>query len=144
MNKLRLAPCSVKDIAQARESSPLMHSIVSRLIKGGISAMIEDEDGTRVAAFGLYEEEALNGVFSVWLLPTPRFGALVRAPLLVRRALNEAIEELRPRRVQTTVEDRPELKRWIEWLGFAYEGRMRHAAPDGKDLLLYGRVGPWE
>ena len=45
-------------------------------------------------------------------------------------------------RIQATVDPGyPETIRWIEALGFEYEGRLRKYGPDKQDYLMYSRVG---
>src|SRR5690606_19986480 len=45
------------------------------------------------------------------------------------------------RRIQATVDaECHRAIRWIERLGFEFEGRLRSYGPDGRDHLIYGRV----
>ncbi len=58
-----------------------------------------------------------------------------------RQNLGEMIEKYDLRRVQAFCRaDRAEYRRFIEMMGFEYEGCLKRAASNGEDLLMYGRI----
>lgn len=64
-----------------------------------------------------------------------------RHMLWLHRAVLRFIETQRLRRLEATVvEGFPAGCRWVELLGFEFEGRMRAYGPDGETHLRYARV----
>jgi len=58
-----------------------------------------------------------------------------------RHTLEQIGEFWELRRIQAAVRaDRPEYRRFIEMLGFEYEGCLKKAAANGEDVLMYGRT----
>lgn len=53
------------------------------------------------------------------------------------RATRQFIAGLPHKRIDAPVADRPEAKRWAEWLGLRFDVRLADAAPGGGDLLIY-------
>lgn len=59
----------------------------------------------------------------------------------VKKILELYIEKLELKRVQATIRcGFPHLIKWIEMLGFQYEGTMRQFGIDGDDYMIYSRV----
>lgn len=59
----------------------------------------------------------------------------------VHKVVVRFLESCGIRRVEATVDvDFPAGNRWIEMLGFEYEGLMKAYRPDGADMNLYARV----
>jgi hypothetical protein len=59
----------------------------------------------------------------------------------IHQAVKRFIDQVDYRRLEAAIDvDFSEGKRWIEMLGFEYEGYMRAYRPDGADMLLYARV----
>ena len=61
--------------------------------------------------------------------------------LALHRNARKALEAATTRRVQADCDPAfAPARRWLELLGFQYEGIRRAYAPDGRDMALYARV----
>lgn len=98
------------------------------------------EDGQPIACWGM--QPHWEGVATVWSEFSER--ALTKYPVAlaknVRRHLNEHIKSLSLHRVQSMIPAEDKVTcRWIEWLGFHYEGRFEQYMK-GMDVLMYARI----
>ena len=63
------------------------------------------------------------------------------AILCIRKLMNQAIKELKLRRLQMIARtDFPKAQKLAKTLGFQCEGCMKNYLPDGSDCFLYARV----
>lgn len=59
----------------------------------------------------------------------------------VKAGLDASFHENKLVRVQATIDPQyPENVKWIEKLGFEYEGRLRRFGSEGQDMLMYARL----
>jgi RimJ/RimL family protein N-acetyltransferase len=59
----------------------------------------------------------------------------------IHKAVKRFLDQCDCKRIEATVDvDFHEGSRWIEMLGFEYEGLMRAYRPDGADMFLYAKV----
>jgi hypothetical protein len=101
-----------------------------------------DSDGTPLGAGGLVP--LWRGVVQGWVFASDQ---LRRRPLVlhraVRRGLAMAETGLGLHRIQITVhEDFAASRRWVERLGFRFEGRMPGYGPNRDTYLRYARTSP--
>lgn len=96
-----------------------------------------DVDQSIIGCGGLALEHP--GCSVAWTLLHPeRSGAHM---LALHRQARKALAAAPTRRVQADCDPEfPPARRWLELLGFQYEGIRRAYAPDGRDMALYARV----
>lgn len=59
----------------------------------------------------------------------------------IKAGITESFREHKLVRLQSTIDPQfPENIKWIETLGFEYEGRLRNYGPQGQDYLMYSRI----
>lgn len=121
--------------AQAREVShvPASYASVSRAPGTAVTARMGDRI---LLCGGVTTVDAERGV--LWaLLSVSASAHLVR----LHRGVERFLSVQRPRRLEATVEEGfgPGC-RWLELLGFEYEGRMRGYGMNGETHLRYARV----
>ncbi len=99
--------------------------------------VIEDEV---VACFGLTFDS--EGVYKIWAIISDEARGHGRLMIkFMRSTIASAYEKLGIHRLTAVVRaDMPEYSRFIELLGFDYEGTMRKASPNKTDLKVYGRL----
>ena len=94
-------------------------------------------DGSRILGCGgiSFDHE---GCGTAWTLMLPLTG---RKMVAITRLTRRVIEACPLRRIQAHASTtfKP-AARWLEMLGFQYEGTMRKFTPSGLDVLLYARV----
>jgi RimJ/RimL family protein N-acetyltransferase len=74
----------------------------------------------------------------IWALLSPDAG---RHFVAIHRAVVAKLATLEDRRIEAAVDvGFVEAHRWIEMLGFTYEGTMKAYTPDGRDSDLYARI----
>lgn len=107
------------------------------LIRGGY-AFCAIENGKPIAAAGVIMTQPHIGLS--WSLLTDDLSP--RNMVSVHRAVKKFIDVSPISRIETHVRaDAPSsARRWVEMLGFEYEGRMRGYSQDGVDCLLYARL----
>lgn len=99
-------------------------------------AWVVEIDNVIVTIAGLspqWENRAL-----AWAYVSKNAGAHFRQ---IHKAVSRFLEQSEFKRIEATIDVGfdPGI-RWIEMLGFEYEGYMRAFRPDGADMLLYARV----
>lgn len=95
-------------------------------------------DGDRIEACGGFIRERGNR-FTAWALLSDRVSASA-----VYRAARLALDRSNLRRVEATVSaNSPKAIRFVEALGFRFEGTMIAYAPNGDTHNLYARVAEW-
>lgn len=99
-------------------------------------AWVIEEDGEIFVIAGLapqWENRAL-----IWSYVSKNAGRHFRK---IHKIANRFLDQADYRRIEATVDVGFEAGvRWIEMLGFKYEGYMKAYRPDGADMLLYARV----
>lgn len=97
-------------------------------------------DGEPIACAGIALQEWSRG--EAWALFSEKFYQhKLFIYKLIKKALPAAFHECKLRRIQAIIDtDYPENKKWIEKLGFEYEGRMKQWGPNGQDFLIYARL----
>ena len=112
---------------------PLNHVLMAH---GSFVRSIEVDD-TVIAVVGM--QVRWPGVADVWaVVSDDARGHGIQLTRAVRRLLAQFASELGLWRVSTLVKTGvEENQRWIEALGFVYEGTEVAAGPDGRDLLRY-------
>lgn len=98
------------------------------------------DDGHLVLSAGIFEVWEAMG--EAWLLPSQRLlEKPLRAIRVVKPRFEQIIERHGFRRVQATAHaDFLRGQRFLEWLGFEQEGRLRKYGPDGADHIIYSRI----
>jgi hypothetical protein len=99
--------------------------------------------GTVIACAGIVPKH--RGVGEAWLVMVDgaERGHGYWIARNVRRLFDELMEKERYRRVQITIDDRrPDLMRWMRFLGFTFEddGVLRAYGEQGQDCLMCARV----
>jgi RimJ/RimL family protein N-acetyltransferase len=99
---------------------------------------IVDEGIAAAAGFG----KVCQGNWEVWCYTTTLFPKYGRQ---IHRAVKSMIEIFFQsddvRRLQTSVDaTHPKAERWVQKLGFEYEGTQRKYGPNGEDYRIYSRV----
>lgn len=94
------------------------------------------DNGQILACGGIHLDHEQCG--TVWSLLLPATGKRMR---YVHRIATYALNTSALRRLQAHASPTfaPAL-RWLEMLGFDYEGRMRKFTPNGSDMLLFARI----
>lgn len=99
-------------------------------------AWVGEHEGEIVAIAGLipqWENRAL-----AWAYISKNAGPHFRK---IHKAVCRFLDQSDFRRIEATIDvGFDEGVRWIEMLGFEYEGYMKAYRPDGADMLLYARV----
>ena len=96
-------------------------------------------EGELALCAGLIKER--EGVAQAWALYPLDVGKYHIDPKIARDKLNELMAEHNFWRVFATVRcDFPAGAKYIEWLGFKLEGRMKQNEPDRTDSFLYAKV----
>ena len=96
-------------------------------------------DTTVVACVGLFVEARIAHAWAVVDQTASAHALFIHRTTV--RYLEALIEVLGLWRVQAFVLSTfARARTWVERLGFAYEGLMRRAAPNGEDFALYARV----
>lgn len=81
------------------------------------------------------------GVFEVWMLPSIYIKKhSVYFARLMRRYLDGIQEDFKAHRIQTTSFDDPFHEKWMKFLGFEWEGRMKKFTHDKRTMVMYGRT----
>jgi L-amino acid N-acyltransferase YncA len=124
---------------EACKSDEEREALYTRLVKcGTFITAVNDEGILGLAGITqLYEK-----VGYAWMGPT-RVG--LKHPLAISRRIKIEIDRIAARldlhRVQADVwEEAPISIKFVEWVGFEYEGRMPKYTPDGDTYLRYARV----
>ncbi len=105
--------------------------------KSGLAWIIEDE-GRPLCAFGA--TEYWPGVYEVWfnLIEKVKIISQVR---MAKRYIDQQAEMVGAWRLFALIKCDFEIsKRFAEWLGFEYEGRLRKFNPDGSDAFMYAKI----
>lgn len=93
-------------------------------------------DGETIISAGIINQWHNRGV--AWALVSENAG---KNFIAIHKAIDRFLDMNETKRVETYVDDGFEQGyRWMNMLGFEYEGRMRAYSPDGRDCLLYARV----
>lgn len=97
-------------------------------------------DGVPVVCAGILLQDWNNG--EAWALFSSSYKQhklyLYR---MIKAALRAAFHENGLVRIQATIDTQyPENVKWIESLGFEYEGRLRKFGMQGQDYLMYSRL----
>lgn len=97
-------------------------------------------NGKPVAIIGC--TEFFGGVGHIWAIVDEEVRKRgIRFTKYCKLMLEETIREKNYHRIQAFVaSDVEENKRWINLLGLVYEGTMKKATADKRDLDIYGRV----
>lgn len=94
------------------------------------------DDGRVIFCGGAVERHA--GYASLWaMFAAGKRAAAFRLLAMTRRF----IAELPHARVDAMVEDVPAARRWAELAGLSHETTLAEAAPSGRDMLVYRRIG---
>jgi hypothetical protein len=123
--------------AQARVRANLSDPEYAQALVGKHSFTLK-MDGKVVACFGVLK--LWEGRGDAWALISGDIGArgMRRLHFEIRKRL-EASHEFR--RIETACDAGFEqAKRWLELLGFQYEGPLLKYTPDGRDCLRYARI----
>lgn len=121
--------------AQARQVShlPASYDSVARL--PGLSMTVRHGEDI-VLCGGVLPTAPNMGL--LWAVLSAQAGAHM---VWLHRATRRFLEINPPRRIEATVEDGfPAGCRWLEMLGFEFEGRMRAYGMDGETHLRYAKV----
>lgn len=109
-----------------------------RTSKIAFSLIVDDEV---VAALGVRADDLDPQRGVGWALFANNAGKHLR---FVLKHSRQVLDNLNMRRIETTASHRlPQAKRWLELLGFQYEGTMRAYDEMGIDHDMYARVTPW-
>jgi RimJ/RimL family protein N-acetyltransferase len=118
---------------------------LARLFSERGVAMTARDDGVLIGAAGLYI--IIPGLADAWLMlcqGLPRRHQLFAARAC-KRWLVEMAQLYHLRRVQTHVDSLlPVNNRFIQWLGFEVEGRLRHYGEQDQDYVAYAWFPPKE
>jgi len=96
-------------------------------------------DGKLVCCAGVMHK--LEGIGIAWALYPPDIGNYHIDPRLAMDKLLEIKNKFNYRRVEATVRvDFPAGAKYLEWMGFKHEGRMKMYEPDKTDAYLYART----
>ena len=119
-------------------ASPLISApgYADMLTADGSRAWSAVHDGKVIGCAGIAKAHSQMGI--AWALLSPDAG---RWMVRIDRATRGVLVSCGFRRVEADAD--PEFaagRRWLEMLGFQYEGRKRCCTPEGRDMLLYARV----
>jgi hypothetical protein len=93
-------------------------------------------DGRVMAIAGISEQWEGRGI--AWSLLSPNIGHHF---IEIHRAVVRALAQTHMRRIEAHVDPTfNSAVRWIQMLGFTYEGTMKRFDPDGRDMDLYARI----
>ena len=97
-------------------------------------------NGIPVACVGLVLQDW--GKAEAWTLFSNSFqNHVLTIYRLIKTGLKMAFHEKNLSRIQATIDPSyPATVKWIESLGFEYEGRLRKYGPLGQDFLMYART----
>lgn len=85
-----------------------------------------------------------DGVIQGWVVPSVHvYTAPFGFAKTVKRYIEVLAETFKCHRFQTGTYDDEFHRRWMEWLGFEYEGTSKKFTPDKKDYLNYARFFEW-
>jgi hypothetical protein len=104
--------------------------------RGKLKALTLIVNGNPVACIGIAVQEWNKA--EAWALFAEGFE---KYKLSIYRKIKESIIEAFKQniiRIQATID--PINMRWIESLGFEYEGRLRKFGPSGEDYLMYSKI----
>lgn len=124
-----------------QEGQSYLHSFIdvtqdlSELSDAGL-AWVGEQDGEIMIISGLAYQ--WSGRALAWALISKNAGKCFSS---IHRAVKRFLNLSDCRRIEANIDvGFDEAKRWIELLGFEYEGYMKAYRPDGEDMLLYARV----
>lgn len=116
---------SVQDVAVRRAAQP------------GVKFTLLDSQGQPQACFGI-AETGIDGIGEMWLLRTEEAGRYCKAGY---QAVQQILRAKQYRRIETyTKRDAIGCRKFVEWLGFTYEGTKRAFFLDGSDLDQFSIV----
>lgn len=100
--------------------------------------MVVDDEVVACAGLAFMSE----GVYRIWAhISDDARGYGKKMIKFMREVLKTVYAKLGIHRITALVRgDRPEYARFIELMGFEYEGTMRQAAPNKTDIRVYGRL----
>lgn len=108
-----------------------------RAVQPGVRFTVLDANGDPQVCFGV-AETGVDGVGEMWMLRT--IGA-ERYCKTAHRTVREIVAAGQYRRIETyTKSDSPACRKFVEWLGFAYEGTKRAFFLDGTHLDQFSIV----
>jgi hypothetical protein len=148
MSRLTLAPFQASHLALLGELSDSMvgmgmlhkETMYGRILEqaGPASSAFDKDELIGCGGVGMY----WAGVGEAWLVLSSRISDFpVSLHRIVCTELSRIVSEHHLHRVQTVVPyDHKRAKRWIERLGFEFEGVMPKYGPDGSWFVRYGRV----
>lgn len=98
------------------------------------------DDGVPFAIFGF--QYSSDCVYDLWGVGTEKArGHGLFVVKTISKIVEDAFRILEIHRVQATCRtDRPEYRKFLELLGFKWEGTLRQLAPDRSDLHIFSRV----
>jgi RimJ/RimL family protein N-acetyltransferase len=141
MNVVKFSPVHLSTLrlqgAQAW-ASPLISSpgYAETLTADGSRAWSAIHEGEVIACAGIAKAHAQMGI--AWALISPDAG---RHMVGIDRATRSILSSCGLRRVEADADpDFGPGRRWLEMLGFQYEGRKRCCTPTGRDMLLFSRI----
>lgn len=110
---------------------------VQRAAERGVKWTVVDATGTPKACFGI-TDSPVPGVGVMWLLRTVDAGPFVRAGF---RAVKAIFATREYRRIEASARsDCMPCRKFLEWLGFEYEGTKREFFTDGCAVEMYAYV----
>lgn len=103
----------------------------------GYSAIMDS--GEVVCCAGLYQWQDLPHIATAWAFVNRNISG--PALFAVTKAVIALLETRKERRIEALCrEDWAPARRWLQRLGFEYEGPVRKYGPDGSDFARYARV----
>lgn len=120
-----------------QEMNEVHQRVVSNVLLSDQAATFS-YDGRIIAVMGFVV--LWKGVIEAWIVPTAHvYTASIAFPKIVKRYIDAIAKSYECRRMQTGSYDDDFHKRWMEFLGFEFEGVKKKFTPDGRDYVNYVR-----
>ncbi len=125
---------------QERWAKPDFVDTWAKAWQGKLQAYTLMVDGVPVASIGLALQEWNKA--EAWALFSADFAKYTLTIYrMIKAGLNYALLNMNLVRIQATIDPGfPETVRWIESLGFKYEGTLRKYGPEHQPYLMYART----
>lgn len=143
---IRVLPFKAPDLADILEGGGEFFCASALLHTPGYGEILEasgkawsafDEEERIVGCAGLAQDhpQCVTG----WTLLSPQLSG--QHMLAITRECRRQFAACEARRIQAHVDPNfAPAVRWVELLGFQYEGLLRRFSPDGRDMAMYSRV----
>lgn len=143
MKVVEFSPDDLQEIIESGEAFAGGRALLSQ---PGYGQLLKDS-GPAWSAFDVYGNlvgcggTAIEhqGCATAWTLLNPQLSG--RRMLQLTRVARAVLASCQTRRIQAHADPAfPPARRWLELLGFQYEGVLRCFSPDGRDMAVYALV----